>query len=82
MRYTIQNIISKNGILKPFHQSLIGCQCYPIIVAIGKSALIEYFPLDEPEHLHRLTTTPVVRITDDGDRGEIETENTIYILVR
>lgn len=82
MFYIIQDVRTKRDHLGLFRKSLIGCKCYPVIVEIGQSALIEYYPHDDPEHLCRLTTTPVVSITQEFGVVKVETENTIYILAR
>lgn len=82
LNYIIADIRPRDGELTELHQNILGRRCRIVELEPGKRCLLYCDVRDDPGHPHRISTSVVTRseAQDNGDRVEIQTMNTTYVL--
>lgn len=81
--YVIASVIPHNGRRMYIHEEVSGAECYIADAEVGYRGTIMFFP-DYDDRFHRLHTSNIEAINEvaDGNRVEIVTQNTTYVLER
>lgn len=84
MNYIITDIRPRDGELTELHQNILGSRCRIVELEPGKRCLLYCNVRNDTDHPHRISTSVVTRseTQDNGNRVEIQTLHTTYILTK